>query len=79
MKIERIVIASFSTLGILVGIVSSYLDAFIAVPLAIFVYIMSIIPSFKFFVGKKRRWFIQNSLITFILMWLMVWILLYAG
>jgi len=79
MKTERIVILSFSVLGVMAGILSSYLEVLLAMPLAIFIYIMSILPSLKFFVGKKRKWLIQNSLITFILMWILVWVLLFTG
>jgi len=79
MKTERIVILSFSILGVMVGILSSYLEALLAMPLAIFIYTMSILPSLKFFVGKKRKWVVQNSFITFILMWILVWVLLYTG
>lgn len=79
MKTERIVILSFSALGVTAGILSYYLEALLAMPLAIFIYIMSILPSLKFFVGKKRKWLIQNSLISFILMWILVWVLLFTG
>ena len=79
MKTERIVISLYAILGILTGIASFYLKTLIAILLALFVYVILTIPSVKFFTGKKRKWFIQNSFITFSLIWLVVWIVLYTG
>jgi len=80
MKIERVVIIVFSILGAIAGIVSNYLtDLIFSVPVSAIVYFIPYLAMSKLFKGKKRKWFIQNSVITFILVWLVVWIFLYSG
>ena len=78
MKIERVVILIFTVLGTLAGTVSSYLDLIFAVLISLAIWFVPSAFMLRFFPGKKRKWFIQNSIITFVLIWLMVWILLYT-
>lgn len=80
MKIERVVIIVFSILGIIAGIVSNYISNLtFVIPLSAIIYLIPALGMLKFFKGKKRKWFIHNSLTTFILVWLVAWILLYSG
>lgn len=80
MKIERIVIIVFSILGLVAGMSSYYLtDLMFAIPLSAIIYLIPSLAMSKLFKGKKKKWFTQNSLITFILVWLVVWIFLYSG
>ena len=78
MKIERIVILVFTVLGLFAGIISSNLDLIFAVPASLAILLTPFLLMLRFFSGKKSKWFIQNSIITFVLVWLMVWVLLYA-
>jgi len=78
MKIERIVILVFTTLGVIAGIISSYLDSVSAIIVSLAILFVPVTIITRFFSGKKNQWFIQNSIITFVLVWLTVWILLYT-
>jgi len=78
MKIERLVIILFTIAGVVGGIASDLLADLIlsaAIPLVVYVALLTVM--LKFFEKKKRKWLIYNSLTTFILIWLVVWILLY--
>jgi hypothetical protein len=80
MKMQRIVIIVFTVLGILAGFISSRLDVIFAVAASLVLGLVPILPMMKFFPGKKERtWLMQNSIITFVLVWLVVWILLFSG
>jgi len=79
MKTERIVILVFTALGVVAGIISSYLDLLFAIVVSLAMMIVPIAIMLRFFPGKKeKQWFIQNSIITFILIWFVVWILLFT-
>jgi len=58
------------------GIVSRYLDTALAVLLAAMVYAVSV-PITKRWVKERKKmvWHVINTVITFVLMWLIVWIL----
>ena len=75
MKIERLVIVSFTTLGIVCGVVSSWFgDLILGIIIPFIVYIVLSGIMLKFVKSKKKQWLISNSFITFVLMWLVVWI-----
>jgi hypothetical protein len=81
MKIDQIIISFYSFLGIFFGYISNYLSkTLLNLTLALFIPIMLYIASqpalLTLVKQKKRTWLISNSFITFILVWLMVWIML---
>ncbi len=78
MKLEQILTLAYSGLGLISGFISNYLKSItlgLGVPIAI--YIISYIILMKLVSYKKKSWLTANSLITFILVWLVVWIFLF--
>lgn len=72
------IIIAFSSLGIFAGIVSNYLsDLTLSLLVPSIVYFLSVIAMIKFVKGKRKRWMIYNSFVTFILVWIVVWIFLF--
>jgi hypothetical protein len=80
MKIDQIIVSIYVLLGILLGLASNYFNknlgglllAFV-VPLAI--YLATLFPLLKLVKQKQKKWLIQNSLIAFFLIWIIVWII----
>jgi hypothetical protein len=71
----RLLVAVFTVLGIVAGLISNYLSMFLFIP--VLMYVIAVFPLLK---GKKQKdkvRIVQNSLITFVLMWVVVWILLH--
>ena len=82
MKIDQVFALGYLALGVFLGVLSNYLlssngNLTFALVIPLFVYLVSLFPLLKFIKSKKRRWIITNSFITFVLIWLVVWILLY--
>jgi len=82
MKIDQILVGAYFVLGILFGYVSNYFNKTLSnltlallVPIIIFAVTQPIL--LIFIKQKKKTWVISNSLVTFIFVWLMVWILLH--
>lgn len=78
MNLEQKLISIFSLLGIVSGFISNYFRIFslsLILPLVIYCLVFLILT--KFIKEKKIKWMITNSLITFILVWLVVWIFLF--
>lgn len=77
MKTDQIIIIAFSILGIIAGIISNYFVGILSFATPILIYIVSFLPVVKF-VKSKLTNLISSSLVTFVLIWLLVWILLYG-
>jgi Mn2+/Fe2+ NRAMP family transporter len=82
MKIERFIALGYLFLGISFGVVSNYFTKSssgltFALSFPLFAYFISLLPLLKFVKQKKKTWLFYNSFITFFLIWLIVWILLY--
>ncbi len=81
MKIEKIVILVFFGLGIVSGIISNFFvnsqNFFLSIIVPIVIYFGCLIP-FKNLIKKKKFKIILDTLITFILFWLLVWFTLYG-
>ena len=82
MKIEKIILLVFLSLGALSGFASNYfvknfnsLNYALAIPLLIYFVAQS--PFMKVVKEKKKRWIFYNSFLTFALVWILVWILLF--
>ncbi|HKZ45485.1 MAG TPA: hypothetical protein VJ343_02155 [archaeon] len=78
MKIERLVILMFTILGALAGFISSYLELLFAITVSLIMLLVPISAMLKFFTGKKRKLFIQDSIIAFLLFWIVMWIFFYS-
>jgi len=82
MKIDKIIVALYLFLGIFFGYISNYFNKImsnltLALLVPVLLYVVSQPILIKFVKEKKRTWLISNSFITFVLVWLIVWILLH--
>jgi len=82
MKVDQIIAAAYLILGAVFGIVSNYFDKVVgsfilAMILPVAVYAFSLYPLFTLVKLKKKKWLVQNSIITFFLVWFVVWIVVY--
>lgn len=78
MKQDQIVVAMFSLLGILAGIISNYSVKFLQFLIPLIIYVAAFFLLIKFAKSKIASLLI-NSLVTFVLVWIVVWVLLYGG
>ena len=82
MKAEQIIASAYAGLGIIFGFLSNFVtgsigNVYLAFILPIVFYIVTSPLLFKMAKGKKRNVMISNSLITFLCVWIVVWIILY--
>lgn len=81
MKVDQKIILVYLIVGIVLGCFSYYfsinsnLILACLFPLAIFC--LFLLPLFKLVREKKKKWLIWNSLVTFLLVWILVWLTLY--
>lgn len=78
--LEQKIVTVYSLAGFVCGMVSNYLNTFsltLALLLPMAVYLVTLLPLIKFVKERKLRMLISNSLITFFLVWLMVWVFLH--
>ncbi|MDI6798908.1 MAG: hypothetical protein QMD12_02855 [Candidatus Aenigmarchaeota archaeon] len=83
MKVEQVVVLAFFSLGILSGSISNYFvkaqeSLMLALILPVIIYFIFLSLFKKLVKAKKFRWLIYNSLVTFVLIWLVVWFALHA-
>lgn len=81
MRIEQKIVFAYTVLGVLLGFMTNYLlnagvGLSIALSLPFVIYFVSLIPLITL-VKEKKSWLFYNSFITFILVWLTVWVLFY--
>jgi len=81
LKVEQKIVFAYTILGILLGFLTNYLfksgvDLTIATAIPFVVYFVSLLPLITL-VKEKKSWLFYNSFITFILVWLTVWVLFY--
>jgi uncharacterized membrane protein len=82
MKIDRIIILIYVLLGFGLGCFSNYFlrihsSLFLALGLPALIYAATLFPLLKIVRQKKKKWLLSNSFITFILVWILVWVTLY--
>jgi predicted membrane-bound mannosyltransferase len=76
MKAEKSVAIFYTLLGIALGVVSNYLaNIYLAILIPLIAYALTLPALLKFTWHKKKK-FIPNSLVSFLLWWFVVWILL---
>ncbi len=68
----------YFVLGVIAAAISLYVDSLIALSAAVIIYLVSLLPVRKLIEVKKTSVFLTTTLVTFILVWLVVWILLNA-
>jgi len=80
MRIEQKIVAVYSVVGLVCGVLSNYLTALnltfaLLVPVA--GYFATLLPLVRIVKERKFRMLLSNSLITFFLLWIMIWVFLY--
>lgn len=78
MKKEQTVAILYTLLGCVIGYISTFLNSFALIFILVFgIYFCTIIPITKKVTTKKLgRWILSNTFMTYILVWLIVYILL---
>ena len=78
MNIERTLTLIYLVLGISIGILSVYLTTMISLVAGAALYIVSFFI-IRIFADKKKKfsWYILNTLLTFILVWMVTWIFVF--
>lgn len=78
MNLVQILTLIYIGLGIAAGYVSNFFDnRLLSVLISFLIYMVAYVILIKAVAYKKRSWLVTNSLITFILVWLVVWIFLF--
>ena len=82
MKAEQFITSVYVVFGIACAYLSNYLtknlqNIFLAISLPFIIYVISVGPLFKLGKLHKRKMLVSNSLITFFVVWLVVWIIFY--
>lgn len=78
MNAERKLTLIYFVLGIGTGVLSTYLSAMLSVGIGIALYASSFFIVKRLVSEKKKfSWYILNTLLTFILVWLVTWIFLF--
>lgn len=82
MKVEKKITLVYTTMGVFLGLLTAYLlkinaNLVVALALPVVVYFLSFLV-LGFLVRQKKILLLYNSFVTFILIWLTVWILVYS-
>ncbi|MBS3055734.1 MAG: hypothetical protein J4452_04585 [Candidatus Aenigmarchaeota archaeon] len=82
MKIDQAIIAIYVLLGFGLGFFSNYFlqihsSLFLALGVPTLLYAATLLPLLKIVRQKKKKWLLSNSFVTFILVWILVWVTLY--
>lgn len=77
MKIEKAITIIYSFLGLFAGFLSNYIGVvMVALLVPSLLYSISLFFLVRRIRSKRIKWLISNSLITFLLVWFVVWIFL---
>lgn len=81
MKIDQKIVLIYLILGIILGYFSYYFsinsNLLIALIFPFVIFCIALFPLFKLVREKKKKWLIWNSFITFVLVWILVWLTLF--
>jgi uncharacterized membrane protein len=81
MKIDQLIIGIYLAIGFISGYLSDYYvklnNLTISLLLPLVIYMISQPILLKIVKQKKKRWLMSNSFVTFVLVWLLVWITLH--
>lgn len=78
MNAERKLTLIYFVLGLAMGILSNYLSSTMAFGAGTAVYALSFLVS-RTVIGEKKKlsWYVLNTLLTFVLVWMITWIFLF--
>lgn len=77
MNVERKLTIIYFVLGVGMGVISKYIDALLSLAIAIAVYAISAFVLRRQGEGKKLSWYVLNTLLTFVLVWIVTWIFVF--
>ena len=78
MNAERKLALIYFVLGIAMGILSPYLNVMLSVGIGVVLYVISFFIAKKITgENKKFSWYVLNTLLTFVLVWMVTWIFLF--
>ena len=78
MSAERKLTLIYFVLGIAMGVLSTYLAAMLSVGIGAVLYVISFFIAKKITgENKKFSWYLLNTLLTFVLVWMVTWIFLF--
>ncbi len=78
MNTERMLAMIYFVLGVGMGILSNYLSTMLSVGIGVVLYVVSFFIVRMFAVERKKfSWYVLNTLLTFVLVWLITWIFLF--
>lgn len=78
MNPERKLTLIYFVLGIAMGVLSTYLNVMLSVGIGVVLYLISFFIAKKFTgENKKFSWYVLNTLLTFVLVWMVTWIFLF--
>ena len=75
---ERKLALIYFVLGIGMGILSTYLSVMLSAGIGVALYLVSFFLV-KMYLGEQKKflWYVLNTLLTFVLVWLVTWIFLF--
>ncbi|MBU5537535.1 MAG: hypothetical protein QW818_03475 [Candidatus Aenigmatarchaeota archaeon] len=78
MNTERVLTLIYFILGVVMGILSNYLNLIFSLSAGVVLYIISFFIT-KMFVDRRKKfsWFVLNTLVTFVLIWFVTWIFVF--
>jgi undecaprenyl pyrophosphate phosphatase UppP len=80
MKIEQTLTILYAILGVFTGVISNALhDALLGIVFSAVVYLISVLLLVKFVKSKRMKFFVYESIVTFLLVWILVWAFLYTS
>ena len=79
MNAERKITLIYFVLGLGTGILSKYISVILSIGVGVALYLISflIVKNLVKDDKKKFSWYIMNTLVTFVLVWLITWIFLF--
>ncbi len=78
MNSERLLALIYFGLGLIMGILSLKLSMMFSLGIGVVVYLVSFFAARQFIGGKQKlSWYILNTLLTFILVWMVTWVFLF--
>lgn len=80
MLLEQRIVTVYLFVGIVCGLLSNYLTSInlaLALLVPVVCYFVTLFPLIKIVKERRFRMLISNSLITFFLVWIMIWVFLY--
>lgn len=78
MNSERFLALIYFGLGLIMGFLSLKISTMLSLGIGVVVYLVSFFAVRQFVGGKQKlSWYVLNTLLTFILVWMVTWVFLF--